>query len=470
MVDVNSSSAPVRAATRTRSFAEAIAAYHDARPAETFEILRGHLGVAAALLRARAALRLGDPQAAFASLERIDDSTLSHLRLGEVLTLRSASLTLMRRWDESQDTLAHARAYVYGAGCIALEAEYELFEGIRAIESGDAHAMERPLRCVFELDPNAPDDRSHYFVALRNTRARAHHALGVLAARREAYREQAEHIHIALAEIDASPQPDLWVTASTLFNLAIHVREYDLASVAKTIEARIDGVEWPSEIAAMRSEIHRCLGWSRALRGDSLGAFRAFRLASECALSPEREILSITDLAYLGRELGESARVAGELRYAARLADVTNWESTGEERYALLALSREIAKFDAARARTLFERYRNIASRLSPLLLNTTDRRLRAQEAHAEGVILRACGDSDAARVAFSRAFEIWKAIGYRWRAASAAIELAELGAGAAFVTYAKSETTIRPHAWLARRAAALPESPSSLREATFGK
>ncbi|GAC1501600.1 MAG: hypothetical protein NVS1B2_26800 [Vulcanimicrobiaceae bacterium] len=50
-------------------------------------------------------------------------------------------------------------------------------------------------------------------------------------------------------------------------------------------------------------------------------------------------------------------------------------------------------------------------------------------------------------------AFETWNAIGYKWRAGRAALELAELGAGDAFKLAVRRELTRRPESLFAERA-----------------
>jgi hypothetical protein len=102
------------------------------------------------------------------------------------------------------------------------------------------------------------------------------------------------------------------------------------------------------------------------------------------------------------------------------------------------------------------ERYRGIKTKLPPNLLGTSDRRWQADEAFTEAVILRAEGQADRARVFFAKAFEIWDAVGYPWRAARAALEIAELSNDPRFSEYARHEAVRRPRSWLAHRASNL--------------
>jgi len=65
------------------------------------------------------------------------------------------------------------------------------------------------------------------------------------------------------------------------------------------------------------------------------------------------------------------------------------------------------------------DRYRAIKAKLTPLTLNTVDRSARAYECLAEGPVLRANRAIPAAAEQFREAFEIFDAVGYRWRAAT---------------------------------------------------
>jgi hypothetical protein len=100
----------------------------------------------------------------------------------------------------------------------------------------------------------------------------------------------------------------------------------------------------------------------------------------------------------------------------------------------------------------MLERYQRIRSKYSPTTLASLDRRLRADEIFTEGVVARAEGNDTAAVRALLEAFEIWKAIGFRWRAALAAIELTSLTKDSRYAGYAAAEAAKRPASWLAER------------------
>jgi hypothetical protein len=79
--------------------------------------------------------------------------------------------------------------------------------------------------------------------------------------------------------------------------------------------------------------------------------------------------------------------------------------------------------------------------------------RVRAEEAYTHGLVLRAERREAAAIERFRSAFEMWRGIGYDWRAARAALELAELDAGDAFRAALRRELVVRPASLFASRA-----------------
>lgn len=137
------------------------------------------------------------------------------------------------------------------------------------------------------------------------------------------------------------------------------------------------------------------------------------------------------------------------------MTEEVDWEQTGEERYGLIAVVRELAA-RGRDGRRFLERYRRLTSRLDPGLLNNRDRRLVAYERMAEGFVLQAEGLLEEATRAFVDAFEIWNEVGYRWLAATASIQIVGLTGSPQFAAYARREAARRPNSWLARRAASL--------------
>lgn len=78
---------------------------------------------------------------------------------------------------------------------------------------------------------------------------------------------------------------------------------------------------------------------------------------------------------------------------------------------------------------------------------------MQAEEDYTHGLVLRAEGRLDASAERLRAAFSTWQQIGYAWRAARAALELAELGAGEVFRVAVRRELRERPQSVFATRA-----------------
>jgi hypothetical protein len=262
-----------------------------------------------------------------------------------------------------------------------------------------------------------------------------------------------------LEEIQGAEIPDAWTEASLISNLATLVRDLDLADEADLRE-RLRSVRRNAYLMPAIYQILRSLGWCRALRGDHLGAFRDLREAGAVAFAPSLQLIAAIDRTILAQGLNQQLTARDELERCQDLAARIDWDRTqGDERLALLFLAQTLAPVRVRAARSTLERYQRIRSKLSPMSLAAFDRRLRADERYTEGVVAKAEANETAAVRAFLDAFEIWEAIGYRWRAALAAIELAVLTKDSRYAGYAAAEAVKRPGSWLAERLRTVNES-----------
>ena len=438
---------------RLRPFETAADAYRNGLPLQCMDLLHGHSGFSATLLRARASLRAGHPNIGLECVAQVNDKLLwSNRERAELLTFQGALQTRLRDFDTARDTLDDGRVLAMGSASAALEAEFHYYDSLWWFGALDYDKAHRAAQTALEITPGF-QDVGGYFVPLENTRARALQMLGLVAAAKEQYGQQADFLRAAIIELKRAATADVWLTAFFLMNLAFHVRDFDLVDDAAMLRREIETAKWPDELAPMKFEIRRALGWSSALRGDHLNAFREFRAMSQCADTPARQILAGVDRSYLARELGEEHSAQDEIEHAAKLASSVNWNEVGEERIGLAQLAQEVAAFDPHHAGVLFARYKELKGRLAPNMLNNVDRRVTAFELLAEGTVLRANGSVPAAMQRFERAFDIWDKLGYKWRAATAALPLAEVLQESRYVDHVRREAACRPNSWLARRA-----------------
>lgn len=400
-------------------------------------------------------MRLGQLPAALAQLDAIQ-TDLPHGALAEAYMQRGAVLTRLSRFEEAERAYDTARVFTLASGSSEAQAEFDAHSSARHFMLGDLAKAEEFAFRVLSLECHASESDTAYFVPLSHSRARAFEVLGGVEAKRERYNEQSAFICRAIGELDSATVPDVWLELFLLHALSTLVRDLALDAEAKLLRDRLTK-EWPPETVGFRFIVLRCLGIWAALRGDHVGALRDLRMASENAPTPVLRLAATLDRAFLARELHQAIMAREELDYAERLSSQIDWANApGESRYVLLLLAEVLADRSAVKGRHALEKYRSIKTKLPPNLLGPSDRRWQADEALAEAVVLRAEGHADRATVFFAKAFEIWDAVGYPWRAARAALEIAELSNDMHFAEYARREAETRPNSWLAYRVSRL--------------
>ncbi len=295
-----------------------------------------------------------------------------------------------------------------------------------------------------------------HFTPLAHARARVFDLLAAVAAARHDYGAQQSYLKMSFEEMAHCAVPDEWYKAEKLAGLAMLVRESGDRDDAAYVRTQFDAIDWIEDLSPQRYEILRSLGWAGALCGDHLGAFRDLRAAAEAAPSIPLKIEVSLDRTYLARELRQELTAREELDHAEKLSESVCWESgSAQDCNVLLLLSEGLAPESPTKARRLYRRYRALRQKLRGHA-GHFDERARLDETTADATICRAEGNSTRATALFQQAFERWKELGYNWRAALAAIELAELGAGDEYAEFALAEAARHPNSWFAQRARAL--------------
>ncbi len=101
----------------------------------------------------------------------------------------------------------------------------------------------------------------------------------------------------------------------------------------------------------------------------------------------------------------------------------------------------------------MLDRHTSIRNAIDSTSLARIEPGTRAEEAYTNGLVLRAEGRLAASAERFQTAFETWRAIGFEWRAARAALELTELDAGDVFRLAVRRELQQRPNSIFSMRA-----------------
>ncbi|MBD5655856.1 MAG: hypothetical protein IAI50_11855 [Candidatus Eremiobacteraeota bacterium] len=432
-------------------------AFDDARLGACLGDLYGNDSFDAALLRARALLRLNRADAAVQELPAMTDvEAATHAQIAEGYVLRGAVLTRLSEFDNAHAAFAEAWVHVVSAGNAALEAEFEYYRALLAWMEGrfdDAAVTALVVEGVLEreelwLRPSVP-----YIVSLAATQARALELRAFEAGRVGKLHEQSRLLRRGLAVLRWDGHPDRFVEAGLLCNLAIVAREIGSVADSDAIAKRIAEIDWPADLTEQRYHIVRALGWCRALAGDHVGALRRFREAGKLAVTVAWQVFAVVDRAYLAVELGQQIFADEEIDHALELSLGVDWAKAGaEEAAALLMLAQLLAKRDSAEAALVFERYRAARKSASGLSFAALDPRLKASEEYARAHIALGRGASAEAAVLLAEAFSTWHRIGSKWRAALAASDLARLGVDERYARYAQREIAKRPQSWLALR------------------
>jgi hypothetical protein len=266
------------------------------------------------------------------------------------------------------------------------------------------------------------------------------------------------HLKDACSEMAASPVADDGFRALMLAYLSMLVRETGDVDDAAYVRKSLESIAPIPELQSHRYTILHSLGWANALRGDHLGAFRDLRAAGEAAPTLLLKLRVSLDKAYLARELHQTLTAGEEIDYAERLNDSVSWEAASAmDLDVLLGLAQALATDNPLKARRLYNHYRRLRKVLTAQHAGFFDERARVDELVADATICRGEGNRKRAVLLFETAFEKWNELGYEWRAALAAIELAELGAGPRFAAFALAAAGRRPNSWFAFRATELP-------------
>jgi hypothetical protein len=433
-------------------FESALTDYRAARFNDCIRSLRGHQTLPERVLRARALLRLTRYEEASESLKTVPQSSeVSHQLRASALVVRAAVATLLGRFSRADEDLAAARLHVYSAPSPALEAEFEYYSAMLRWVQGDFAAGETGARRVLDIENSGPPPYEGSTPALAASRARAVMILGYEVAREGRFRAYVDLLLHALAELDCGEDPDPYLEAVLLRDLAFGARELDLPTVASVVRERAEVLPWTSELDEQHAHVQRSLAWCAALAGDHLGALRNLRLSAEIAPAPTWKLLALLERSYLARELDQLILAEEELRLAQDLSSTIDWEGTkGEESFGLLHLALLTAERDPAAAQSWLARYDSLHQNSSPLLLGRPDPRARALELYARGSVAEAEGLASHAVALYTDAFELWDRLGCSWRAALAASRLARTTGAASFVEYEEQAVRRRPESWLA--------------------
>ncbi len=433
------------------SFDTALADYRAARFRSCLRRLGKPESNAESLLRSRALLRLKEPTSSLECLQGLEGVT--DVERAEVALLKA--VTLSRLGVDASPMLLEATAYAISSSNTAVEADTQYY--VALIAFGENFITDARLACDRVLDVvrvSAVGASSSYIIPLEHVISRTHELLGLLDATDGRYDKQLTQTKAALSFLSTCSIPDVYQKSIALKNLTILSRDFDRGEDISDLARYAKELPWSEDISAVQFRTLEALGWCYALRGDAVESLRLFRKAAVVASSVPEIVLLGLDRALIARSFGHEPMVCEELEHAAKIAFDFDWNTAdGDLRVALLYLAQVAASVSPSVARVALDEYRRINVVMDPSFSSRLEDAYRAEEAYTCGVVMRAEGRLAASIERLTFAFSTWERIGFQWRAARAAVELAELEAGEPFVEAVRRDLITRPDSIFAARA-----------------
>lgn len=403
--------------------------------------------VDAALLLARVELRRGDPPAAVAALTR-------HVRNARREAKAEAAMLKGVAFSRLGD-MASSRAQFRSAASL-LRPNDEL-RGELTYHTAAAEWIERRLDRAVKLLNQTPGDRSAdldlHVSILR----------GAIASANENLPEQGAILLQALRRLRSPHDAEAYLYGMLVTHIASLAEELPGTELGDAAVAHVDKVPWTPDIADLHFHAVRAIAWRHALEGDEFSAFRRLKEALATANSDPWRVAALTDRAYLAAALGEKRWAAQELRDAHELASTIDWNAVpGEEKLALPVLAELFAERDPAVAIAYVTTFTSVGKNYPRILSSRRDRRVEALEAYSLGRVQSALGEKREAKRLLMQAWGIYSEFGMPWRAARAALAVAQIESAAEWKQRANEALAAYPRSWLARGSGATPASGHS--------
>jgi DNA-binding CsgD family transcriptional regulator len=213
-----------------------------------------------------------------------------------------------------------------------------------------------------------------------------------------------------------------------LHTLATRARELDAPKIRRFVQARVNRQEWTEDFRVNQFQIYKAVAWCHALEGDYFNAFRYLKMAGAIAPSAPWRAMTLLDRAYLAKCVGEGLWSRSELAEAQEILENVSWRATDDEERVALPLAAELyADVDSGRAASYLAKFFEMRDAMNPQLDMRYDDRLSALAEYANGVVQTQLGNRKSASAAFRKAWDVYNAIGYDWRAGRCALRLFEL-------------------------------------------
>lgn len=436
---------------KQQPFDRAAELYSLARNTDCITALHFHSGFEADVLRARALTRLRRLAEAEGAIRRAGQNARNDLERALYCTILGTILD--RQGDEigSDSAWTQAREYLCGSAAPALRAELNYYVAVSAWRTKDVDEAQRIARdSIAEVEGArrvAPPNPAAVPIAF------TYELLSVIEALNERYKSQVAYLRSGFSALSSAAEPHVWAEASMLNNLASVIPEVHMPDVTDFVRRRVSTLPWNGEMPGWAYNVYRALGWTEALEGNDIAAFRELRNAEAHAPTLPRRIEAILDRSFLFGATGDALSARERFDEAAQQCSLIDWNTTqGEDRYALLWGAELAASFNPKRAQAMVAHYNAIRKPLDPMLVASgTLRRWQAYEHDAFGTVAAANGNVEAGLHHLRNALLTWDRLGFTWRAAKSARSIASITKAETDVADAARRATSYHRSWLGR-------------------
>lgn len=411
--------------------------YRAARFTDCLLATEGDTRTETLIARARCFIALDRSEEALAELSLCNDANGD--LAATILALRSRACVTLERWDVADAWLrvaGHPKKDLTAIG----RSEIAIARGIVAMHRGLPTVMRDASRTI-EMENAGP--RYHAWQL---------HILAWSYAYTHEYRKMATLLQeLSTFMLGTPAATDVMLLARSARALGVASREMFSMQLYESVIELFERIPWTVDLEMYRLIVKRCMVWTYALHGSERVAHHLmFELIDELPTPALRPIL-YADQAYLMYATGNDEVAAPLLTRAIEYACQISWDSSGEQRVALLNLVVLAAQRDTVSARMLMNIYDGFSTVIAANLLLAHDGRLQAFVSHARGSLLRAEGNGVEAERLLRMAFNAFHDFEHAWRAASVALELHALTSDPTWLQKAESAVLEFPQSAIAR-------------------
>ncbi len=439
---------------KQQPFAAAVEYFASARNADCITALHFHTGFEADVLRTRALVRLRRLGEAEGTLRRAAESARNELDRAVCCTLLGAILDRQGDEEGADSEWASARKYLCGVAAPAVRAELNYYVALSAWRSKDIQEARRIARdSLIEVENAQCGSPSPYPAAVPI--AFTYELLSLIEAMNERHEAQVAYLRQGFSALSSGAQAHVWPEASLLNNLASVITEVRMPDATQFVRERASALPWTGEMPGWAYNVYRALGWTEALEGNEIAAFRELRNAEAHAPTLPRRIEAILDRSFLFGAIGEVLSARERFDEAQQLCKLVDWNATqGEDRYALVWGAELAASFNPHRAQAMIAHYNSIRRPMDPMhAASGMLRRWQAYEHDAFGTVAAANGDLKVGLQHLTDALSIWDQLGFKWRAAKTARAIASFTKAESDDADAARRAASYHRSWLGRSA-----------------